>query len=96
MGVAMVLAPGIPLADDVQQIPPFGVEGVGCNFQTRPDMAQTRRETLAKAGAVFAEPVDAGAGEDQGGPAACIFDFLVPTPDCPTPLVKVWRRKMVD
>jgi hypothetical protein len=83
VGMAMVLAPGIPLADDVQQIPPFGVKGVRRNFQTRPDMAQTRRETLAEAGAVFAEPVDTAAGEDQGGPAACIFDFLVAAPNCP-------------
>jgi hypothetical protein len=79
----MVLAPGIPLADNMQQIPPFRVERIRRNFQTRPDMAQTSRETLAEAGAVFAEPVDTAAGEDQGGPAARIFDFLVAAPDCP-------------
>jgi hypothetical protein len=71
----------------VQQIPPFGMEGIRRNFQTRPDMAQTSRETLAEAGAVFAESVDTEAGEDQAGPATCIFDFLVAAPDCPIPSV---------
>lgn len=90
----MILARCIPLADDMQQISPFGVEGIRRNFQTRPDMAQTSRETLAEAGAVFAEPVDTGAGKDQAGPAACIFDFLVAPPDCPISSVRGRERKV--
>lgn len=69
------------LTDDLQQIAPFGVERIRNDFQTGLDMAEARGEGLIESTAVFAEPVDAGAGEDETGPAAGIFDVLISAPD---------------
>lgn len=81
MRMAMV-SPGRPLPDDLEQIPPVRVEGVSDELQAGLDGSEPRGEPIAKPTAVFAEPVHAGAGEDETGPAASVFDFFVSAPDC--------------
>jgi hypothetical protein len=59
------------------------MQRIGCDFDARPEVPQARGESFVEAGAVFAEAIYAGAGEDQTGPAASVFDFFVAAPDGP-------------
>jgi hypothetical protein len=87
-----MILPRSVLPNNPEQVPPFRMQRIGCDFNTRPEVPQARRKTFVEAGAVFAEAVHAGAGEDQTGPAAEVFDFFVAAPDGPV----MWLCQMVN
>lgn len=78
-----MIATRFSLSDNVQQITPLRMQGVCYNLKSRSKMSQTSCKAIAKASVVFAGSIYTGTGEDETGPAACIFDFFVNAPDSP-------------